>query len=174
MTSGLTSKKAAARRSNPPRHRRGAGGFTLLEMITVMAIMTLLVGVTSFAYQKLENDESTLKPRNELVRLAKLGVRAATLQGRGFAIAFEKDRFALIGLGEAPDTTCTLPADVTLYLRRWGQTSWEPAAGQRWEIGAQGLCEPIRVRLEGPDSLLELRFNPLTGAPVSDAAALTP
>ena len=150
----------------------GRSGFTLLEVISVMAIMILLIAVTAFAYKEVGDKHLALEPRNELVRLSKLGVRAATLQGRGFAITFDKTGFALVGLENAENTSYQLPKGIKLSLRRWGQTQWEPAEGQRWKIGSQGLCEPLRIRIEAPDSQIELKFNPLTGSPSEELTDL--
>jgi hypothetical protein len=53
----------------------------------------------------------------------------------------------------------------TISILRWGQKEWIPAEGQVWMFGGNGLCDPIKVRIESGGSRLEMGFNPLTGSP---------
>lgn len=160
MTSGRTSRRS------PVRTMRA--GFTLLEMITVMALIIMMMGVAAFATRQAAPEPAVREPGNELVRLAKTAVRAAAVQGRGYMLAFDKNGFSLLGAGGGQNDRVSLPKGMKVFIKRWGSRDWEPAEGQRWWFGMQGLCEPLSVRIAAKDSALMLRFNPLTGAPVEE------
>jgi prepilin-type N-terminal cleavage/methylation domain-containing protein len=144
---------------------RWRAGFTLLEMITVMAVMITLLGVASFAIRQEAPDPSVREPADGLIRLSKTAVRAASTQGRGFAVAFDKQGFSLLGLEAAgKNSRVNLPKDSRVFIKRWGARHFEPAEGQRWWFGSQGLAEPVTIRIAARDSVIDLRFNPLTGS----------
>jgi hypothetical protein len=145
--------------------RRSAAAFTLLEMIAVMAVMMLMLGVAAFAMRQAAPDPMVKKPRDELVRLSKLAVRASAIQGRGFAITFDRHGFSLITAESGQSDRVNLPKGMKMFIKRWGARDWEPADGHRWWFGSQGLCEPLSVRLAAEDSAIMLKFNPLTGTP---------
>ena len=154
MTSGSTNRLR-------PTH----AGFTILEVIVVMAIMIMMIGVAAFAIRQEDPDPSVRKPADDLIRLAKTAVRGSAVQGRSFSVLFEKKGFALFGSDDGQRDHISLPTGMKMFVKRWGARSWEPAEGFRWTFGMQGLCEPIAVRLAAKDSVLEMKFNPLTGSP---------
>ncbi len=160
MTSGWSDRQR--------RLRRLRAGFTLLEMIAVMALIIMLLGIAAFATRQAAPEPVVREPGNELIRLAKTAVRAAAVQGRGYMLAFDKTGFALLGAEGGQNDRVNLPKGMKVFIKRWGVRDWEPAEGQRWWFGMQGLCEPISVRIAAKDSALMLRFNPLTGAPVEE------
>jgi Tfp pilus assembly protein FimT len=153
MTSGLS------------KGRRRAAAFTLLEMITVMAVMMLMLGIASFAMREASPDPSVRKPGDELIRLSKTAVRASAIQGRGFAISFDRSGFSLLTEQSGQRDRVNLPKGMKVFIKRWGARQWEEADGHRWWFGSQGLCEPLSVRLTAQDSALMMKFNPLTGTP---------
>ena len=145
--------------------RRTAAAFTLLEMIAVMAVMMLMLGIASFAMRQASPDPSVRKPGDELIRLSKTAVRASAVQGRGFAITFDRSGFSLVTEESGQRDRVNLPKGMKVFIKRWGGRDWEAADGHRWWFGSQGLCEPISVRLAAEDSALMMKFNPLTGTP---------
>lgn len=152
-----------------PRNARARPpGFTILEMVVVMGIMIVMLGVASFAIRAEAADPSVRKPADELIRLAKTAVRGSAVQGRSFSVAFEKSGISLLGAEGGQRSQVTLPKGMKVFVKRWGARSWEPAAGHRWWFGMQGLCEPISVRLAAADSVIEIKFNPLTGTPAEE------
>ena len=151
------------------RHGHLRPGFTILEMVVVMAIMIVMIGLASFAMIREDRDPSVRKPADELIRLAKTAVRGSAIQGRGFSVAFDKAGFSLLGSAGGEGDRVSLPQGTKAFVKRWGAKEWEPAEGQRWWFGMQGLCEPISVRLAAKDSVIEMRFNPLTGTPSEES-----
>jgi prepilin-type N-terminal cleavage/methylation domain-containing protein len=152
-------------RNNPRPPRPVPAGFTLLEMIAVMAVMMLMLGIASFAMRQGSPDPTVRKPGNELIRLAKTAVRASATQGRGFALTFDRAGFSLVGSENQQRDRINLPKGMKISIKRWGGRDWQPAEGHRWWFGSQGLCEPLSVRIDAKDSALMMKFNPLTGTP---------
>jgi type II secretion system protein H len=152
-------------RVNSRWQRRAQAGFTIMEIIVVMAIVIMMLGIASFALRQASPDPSVREPADELIQLAKTAVRASALQGRGFAVAFDKQGFALTGADSGQRSRAAVPKGMKVHIKRWGGRQWEEAEGYRWWFGAQGLCEPLEVRLAAKDSMIVMKFNPLTGTP---------
>lgn len=140
-----------------------ASGFTLLEMVAVMAVMVLMLGIATFAMRQSGTNLSVEKPGDELVRLAKTAVRASAVQGHSFSVMFDKGGISLLGAQAGQRDRVSLEKGMKVFIKRFGDRSWQPAEGYRWWFGQQGLCEPLSVRIEAKDSAIMLRFNPLTG-----------
>ena len=119
------------------KSRPGAAAFTLLEMIAVMAVMVLMLGVAAFAMRQAAPDPTVKKPGDELVRLSKLAVRASAVQGRGFAISFDRGGFSLVTTESGQRDRVTLPKGMKVFIKRWGARDWEPADGHRWWFGSR-------------------------------------
>lgn len=169
MTSGRSDSSQARR----PRHRQAGGrrhsrGFTLLEVIIVMMLITVFLSVAAMNFASLDSEEVARKPANELIRLAKQAVRASAVEGRPFIIQFDKTGFGVLGKEGAEGGHVPLPEDTQIEILRWGEKAWLPAEGQGWMFGANGLCEAIKVRFLSPAGIMEMGFNPLTGSPVDE------
>ena len=139
--------------------------FTLLEVIIVIGLMAMMIGVASFSLSAFDDEGSVRAPGNDLIRLAKQAVNAAAINGRGYWIRFDEEGFAFLSEEGSEKDRVSLPKDMEVEILRWGGRDWEDAEGQSWLFGAQGICEPIKVRFSAPDSRLEMAFNPLTGTP---------
>lgn len=162
---------SSAKRLAPLAEREGyfARGFTLIEVIIVVVMIAVLAAMAAFSFAGLGNDLSVKGPGDELIRLAKQAVKAAAIEGRPFQIAFGEEDFSLLGWEGKGGGTVTIPEGTTFSILRWGEKNWQPAAGQTWMFGGNGLCDPIRVRIESGDSILEMSFNPLTGSPTEQS-----
>jgi prepilin-type N-terminal cleavage/methylation domain-containing protein len=146
-------------------------GFTLIEVIIVVVMIAVLTAMAAFSFAGFGDDLSVKGPSDELIRLSKTAVRAAAIQGRPFTIAFGESDFALLGWEGKGGNQVALPEGTKLSIMRWGQKEWQPAEGQSWLFGANGLCDPIRVRFESGEATLEMAFNPLTGSPTDQLMA---
>lgn len=171
MDNHLVSPVAITLRPLPVRYSY-SGGFTLVEIIIVVLMIAVLSSIAVFSFAGLGDEESIKSPSNELIRLSKTAVRAAAIQGRPFTIAFEKEGFSLLGWEGKGGNHVPLPEGTKLSILRWGEKEWHPAVGQTWMFGSNGLCDPIKVRFESNNSMIEMGFNPLTGSPVDQVTQM--
>lgn len=154
-----------------PTHRQKA--FTLIEVIIVVVMIAVLTAMAAFSFAGFDDDMSVKGPSDELIRLSKTAVRAAAIQGRPFSIYFGEKDFTLLGWEGKGGNTVALPEGTKLSILRWGEKDWQPAEGQTWMFGGNGLCDPIKVRFESGDALMEMGFNPLTGSPTDQTLTTT-
>ncbi len=153
--------------------RRGHAGFTLLEMIVVIALMVIIAAMATLSFVGLEGESEVEKPGNELARMVKQANRAAVVQGRPFVIAFEKDGFGFLDGGGGADGHVTTPKGMKVSFQRWnGGKKWNSAEGLNWTFYPSGICDALRFKFEHPDGMVEMAFNPLTGSVSEEAAYL--
>ncbi len=153
---------------------RSARGFTLMEMVVVLAIMVLLTGFFVVRFGE-SPDEQLLAPvAQDLRQLARQAVTEAAAYREDYAILMMPEQLQLVrgqgaGAGGAVsvevENTLAIPAGAVVSARWFGDPEWQPLDGQAWLFRAGGLCEPIEVRLETSRSkaFIELAFDPLTG-----------
>ena len=155
----------------PRRFGRGAGGFTLLEMIIVLALMIVLAGMAALSFDTLEEGNGVEQYGNKLARMAKRAARDAVIQGRPIVIGFEKKGFGFINeTAPGSEGYCTLPKGAKMGYQRWnGGKKFFDADGTTWEFYPSGICDALRFRIETADGAMEMGFNPLTGSVVDQA-----
>lgn len=158
----------------PRRSGAAPAGFTLLEMVIVLVIIILLLGVSVMSLRGIEDQQTMRTPALELQRMAREAVRRAGMYEETQVIAFEKNAFTIRYKSDAKAVAdadrhavwqrrVDIPPAMRMSIQRWGKTDWIPSAGQRWVVQPSGLCEPLAVRFEMGNSVIALRFNPLTG-----------
>lgn len=151
---------------------RNSGGFTLLEMIIVLALMVVLAGMAALSFESLEEGGGVEVYGNKLARMAKRAARDAVIQGRPIIIGFEKNGFGFVN-EQAPGNEghCELPKGVKVGYQRWnGGKKFVEAEGYTWVFYPTGICDALRFRFETPaDGAMEMGFNPLTGSVVDQA-----
>ena len=146
----------------------------MLEVMIVLVIITLLLGISVMSIQGVNDQQTMRTPALELQRMAREAVRRAGMYEETQVITFEKNAFIIRyksdakAVADADSKTIwqrriDIPANMRMSIQRWGKTDWTPAAGQRWVVQPSGLCEPLAVRFEMGNSVVALRFNPLTG-----------
>jgi prepilin-type N-terminal cleavage/methylation domain-containing protein len=155
----------------PSRTSASTGGYTLIEIIIVVFIISLLVGVGVMNFDGLAQEQELRKPVLEFKDLAAEAVRRATLYERPQVLIFDKTGVVMpLRVPRAGDDTpvrvrrSTLPPGMSLSLRRFGAEKFAPAEGQRLIISPSGLCEPLTARFERGQSWFEVTLDPLTGA----------
>ncbi|MDB6139615.1 MAG: Prepilin-type N-terminal cleavage/methylation protein [Verrucomicrobiaceae bacterium] len=163
------------------RQRAGLGmgasaGFTLLEMIIVLALMIILAGMAALSFTSLEEGKGVEVYGNKLARMAKRASRDAVIQGRPIVIGFEKKGFGFVNeTAPGNDGYCSLPKDVKTGYQRWnGGKKWTTADGVVWTFFPSGICDALRFRFQASDGAMEMGFNPLTGSVVDQAVYLNP
>lgn len=147
-----------------PQSRKPSGS-TLLELIAVMCIMLLIIGIGFGSFKFLDQEEPFEKASQSLAQMSKFAINTAVTQNRGMMIGFDKQSFGVLGSSVEGMGNFSLPANMKLFIKRWGGKGWEKAEGQTWIFGENGICEPLRFRFEIKDAdSYEMEFHPLTGA----------
>jgi prepilin-type N-terminal cleavage/methylation domain-containing protein len=159
---------------------RPVRGFTLLEMVIVLAIMALLMGVAVMSFDSVGHQQELRRPVSELLRMTAEAVQRASLYERAQVINFDARGFSMRYRTDADGRTSTddtglwqrrvdTPGNLKLTLQRFGSEKFAPAAGQRLVIAPGGLCEPLTARFELGPSWIEIVLDPLSGGARSEA-----
>jgi type II secretion system protein H len=158
--------KTASTRSN------SSSGFTLLEVLVVIALMIIFAGAVQLAFDSVE--ESPLKePADKLAVMVKQASRAAVVQGRTVAIGFDKEGFGFLGGVAGSEGHVVLPKGMKVTFQPWnGGKKWLPANDLVWRFYSSGIFETLRFRFVHPEGSVEIAFNPLTGSVSEEAAYL--
>jgi prepilin-type N-terminal cleavage/methylation domain-containing protein len=145
----------------------GAPGFTLLELVFVMAIIALVMGMGAFSLAEFEQNRSIDVARTELTFLVRQARQVASDTGETVWMVFEKNRFGLLdSRGPGAISWAEIP-DISVRLRRVGEKQWQQPSPFFWEFTPRQLGEPLAVRLTGAQGTdLALEFSPLSGEPL--------
>jgi prepilin-type N-terminal cleavage/methylation domain-containing protein len=186
-----TSLAAPFRR--PPGLNCGKGGFTLIEIVVVLAIIGVIIG-GSIAAMLLNSSERTLTSASgEIELLAKKARTASILHQRPYAIEFHSGSLRLLPFSEASEIERTtalgnpiggeaesgktlreeipIDPDIVLSVRRWNTDKFITPTDNSipiWRFDPDGLSEPLTVRLTIGESYAQDTYHPLT-ATVADS-----
>lgn len=184
-------------RAGAPTSGSSARGFTLLEIVIVLAVTALIIGgaitivVLSSAERKLRNASG------EIELLAKKARTASILHQTPYAIEFGPDyvrlgplaetaefnRYTALGNeigGAAADSESApkvlreeigIDPDIVLTIRHWNASDYiRPTENHIaiWRFDPDGLSEPLTVRLTIDDSYAQDTYHPLT-ATIADS-----
>lgn len=141
-------------------------GFTLLEMIVVLAIAALIIGVGAASLAGLTEEHELSKATVAVEQIFMTAVHRAGATSSAQVVAFDDTGLALIGseTGQpSANRTVTLPKGTRLLVRRFGADKLVPAAGQRVLMRPHGLCEPLQLQLERQGATVTASLDPLTG-----------
>lgn len=144
---------------------RNPGGYTLLEIVLVVAIIAMIIGVAVPMTSGFMREQRLRDVVRELLVLAKTARADAMTTGRASAVIFGKKEFGLQRPGdEEPSEVVSLPAGMSYVLLPFGAEKAVRPDGQRWVFQQAGLCEPLAVRIEEGDAWMEVSFDPLTAS----------
>lgn len=153
------------RRERPGMVSRKTGGYTLLEIALVVAIIGMIVGVAVPMTSGFMREQRLRDVVRELLVLAKTARADAMTTGRASEVIFEKKEFGLRRPGdEEPSEIVSLPEGMSYVLIPFGAEKAVRPKGQRWVFQPAGLCEPLRMRVEEGDAWMEVSFDPLTAS----------
>ena len=175
---------------------RITGGFTLLEIVIVLAVSALIIGgaittvILSSAERKLKNASSDIE------LLAKRARTAAILHQTPYAIQFRPGTVSVLPFAETSDLVrasafgndlsdgeagensrptlrdfIEIDPDILLTVRRWNTNDFTtPTENQipTWRFDPDGLSEPLTVRLTIDESYAQDTYHPLT-ATIADS-----
>lgn len=132
--------------------RKTRSGFTLLEMLVVLTIITLLFGVSIISIAGVKDED----------RLRRAVAMIETSARENLLMAVKDQRLVRMPLAAASFGS-EAEFGGRLEIRRVGERIFrEPRRGEIWEFSPTGICEPIEVRLSGPGGRVELAFDALT------------
>ena len=152
--------RAAAKSGQPGRR---TGGYTLLEIALVVAIIVLLVGAVVPLSSGFVREQRLRESVRGLLVLAKTARTEAMTGGRTAEVVFGKGGFALLRAGEEESSeSVRLPRGTRYQLMPFGADKPLRPDGQRWIFQPTGLCEPLTVRIMEDEAWIEVRFDPLT------------
>lgn len=160
-----------------------SGGYTILEIVLVIAIGAALVGLAVPVVDGMVRGEKLREPARKLEVLAVTARIRAIEEQRPYQIVFDPAGFRLeadpafprrIGLtqkGEPPPPPAELqktadyrlPAGVSMEVRSWPLLQWERPVHRTWIFPPAGLCEPLTVRFTLGDAWFMSEYDPMTG-----------
>lgn len=127
-------------------HRR-SHGFTLLEMIVVLAIAALIIGIGAGAVYTLAEDHELRRVVHEAEITCMQAMTNTLDSDHGITVDFEK-----------------LPMASNLRVRRAGTKDFVPAKEQQLRLRPGGLCEPLTLRWQKDSAWIRATLDPLTGS----------
>lgn len=147
------------------RRHPGAGAFTLLEILMVLAVIALLLGVAIPLTSGFSREQEFRDVVRGLLVLAKTARTDAMTSGHAAEVVFMKKGFALRRHGEEePSKAVQIPSGMQYSILPFGSEKALRPDGQKWIFQPTGLCEPLTVRLTDGGAWMETTFDPLTAA----------
>lgn len=118
--------------------------------------------------------------REPVERLADQIARARDLalrENRAYTIELHPDSFTLQPANPRRDEPPHLAIGhlaprQRLFLKAWGESRWREARNFRWEFVAGRLCEPIALRFQRGEAVIEQTYSPLTGGVLSETSSM--
>ncbi len=152
----------------PPAPRRLVPrGFTILEMVTVLAIIVLLVAAATPEIAGMLLAEKLKAPARELEAMAVTARCRALAEQRPYQIILQQDGFRLERPGGEKNSGVLsefrIAKDVIFEMADWPEEKWRRPKLHVWYFPPSGLCEPIRVMFRKDDSYFLQRYSAVTG-----------
>ena len=142
----------------------GASGFTLLELIFVMAIIALVMGLGAYSLKDFGEKRAVDNAKTEISFLVRQARQVAGDTGETVWLVFQKNRFGLLNEQGPEAMAWTDIPEITIRLRRAGDTTWQPPELFFWEFTPRQLGEPLGVRFTGGQGAdIAMEFSPLSG-----------
>ncbi len=143
------------------------GGFTILEIVMVMAVVTLLIGAAIPEISGMVRAERLKAPARELEGMAITARYQALAEQRPYQIILSQKGFRLERLGDAKTggvvATYDLADDIALELATWPEEKWSQPRQHVWYFPPSGLCEPIRIMFRKGEAYFYQKYSAVTG-----------
>jgi prepilin-type N-terminal cleavage/methylation domain-containing protein len=135
-------------------------GFTMLEILMAMSISLIILSIgAGLALQAMPVERKLTRAASKL----EVAARKATLE----SMLFNRDSYLTIRPRSITGTDGVIEfdeGDISIAGRGHNASfAAAPSGGYQWKFGANGLCEPILVRITFPEGNITLDFDPLTG-----------
>jgi len=153
--------------SNNPSFRRrvGPGGFTLVEIVLVIAMGVVFFGGAALLLVNDPGDKDLADTRKLLQAVARGARLAALSQGKKQIVFLNVTGAGGQSFPVGVQMDLITPRDMAAGLKGWGRPQ-----DYEWTFTAGGLVEPIRVRLRKGDVLEQFSFSALTGEILNETA----
>lgn len=130
---------------------QGRSAFTLLEILAVMALLSLILGISVISISGVQDED----------RLRRAASMIETTARENLLKALETQQPVIMPLSAGSIGGSDF--GTKLEIRRVGEKAFrQPKRGEEWEFSPTGICEPIEVRLTGPGGEVEMAFDALT------------
>jgi type II secretory pathway pseudopilin PulG len=161
------------------KRKRFSGGFTLLEICTVLFIFMILLGATMPAMHSAFVEQAVRGDARQLSLMVKTAMIQSEEQHRAYVIDLTATTMELHPMDEAAkdaeseDVSITRQLDKpnTLLVPDPKKTDgWIAMPPTSWFFQPGELCPASRVRLTRGDDWMEVNFNALTGNVENEAS----
>lgn len=148
----------------PAFDNRKQSAFTLLEIVMVLAIVSLLIGAAVPEISSMMLAEKLKAPARELEAMAVTARCNALAEQRPYQIILNQAGFRLERPGgKAPMQEFHMAKDVVFEMASWPEEKWGRPESHIWYFPPSGLCEPIRVMFRKGDSYFMQKYSAVTG-----------
>lgn len=153
--------------SNNPsfRGRVGPGGFTLVEIVLVIAMGVVFFGGAALLLMNDPGDKDLVESRKSMQAVARAARLSALSQGKKQIVVLNVTGVGGESFPGGVQMDLITPRDMAAGLKGWGRP-----LDYEWTFTAGGLVEPIRVRLRKGEVLEQFSFSALTGEILNEAA----
>lgn len=136
-------------------------GFTLLEVCVAITIGLLMIGAATLGISSVGAEHRLRRLASSIETTARESLLRAVSQQRNVFLEVNANGLAL---SAANARTETLETGGTLEILRYGEKSYRaPRRGELWRFSADGVCEPLSLRITLQQGFIEMSFDPLTG-----------
>lgn len=161
-------------------------GFTLIEMVVTLFIITLLLGAATMSFQGLY-DEGRIQTEATALKLAARQVMREAVETNSSYTITLGNTFFVVGptyslgmmdtIGDPEDLQKQLRGrrhdfdhNITLMVKRWNELTYHPPREpfERWIFEPGGICEPLSIRLNYGEGYVAMEFSPLTAGVVDE------
>lgn len=146
-----SSKRAVAGRIGP-------GGFTLVEIVLVIAIGVVFFGGAAVLLTSTAGDKDLADARKQLEAAARGARESALRSGAKQIVRLNGSGVGGGSFSGGVEMELITPLDLSLGRKGWGSPQ-----DYQWSFTSGGLVEPIRVRLRKGENVEQFSFSALTG-----------
>jgi|LakMenEpi03Aug12_release.lakeMendotaPanAssembly.Ray.scaffolds.fasta_scaffold760027_2 prepilin-type N-terminal cleavage/methylation domain-containing protein len=135
-------------------------GFTMLELLMAISISLLVLAMgTGLVLQGLPVEKRLASEMAKLELAARKAAMQSSFQQRDVFLTVRNHSFV------GPDGEVVFDEGEVSISRPGKSAPFKapPTNGYLWKFGANGLCEPLRIKFTLPEGEMELDFDPLTG-----------
>ncbi len=137
-------------------------GFTLLEVCVAMTIGLLIIGFATLGISSIQDEQRLRRLASGIESTVRESLQQAVTEHRHVFIEFSNGQ--LVAPAQHGKKSGVFAFDGTLSIRRYGEKKFRaPRRGEVWQFAADGLCEPIELRITQSNGVVEMSFDPLTG-----------